>query len=101
MKALIICLLLFVISGCVKKDVPTTGAIHGVVRESETGQPLSGCSVMLMPTGMTATTGGDGSFQFEDLLPDTYSVEVSCYGYYTNKKSIIVAVSERDRRAHV
>lgn len=94
MKALIICLLLFIISGCVKKDVPTTGAIHGVVRESETGQPLSGCSVMLMPTGMTATTGGDGSFQFEDLLPDTYSVEVSCYGYYTNKKSIIVGVSE-------
>ena len=85
---------LAVLGGCVKKDIPTTGAIHGVVKDSESAQPLVGCSVMLMPTGATTVTGTDGSFHFQDILPDTYSVEVSCHGYYTNKKSIIVGVSD-------
>lgn len=74
--------------------MPTTGAIHGVVKDSENAQPLIGCSVMLMPTGATTVTGTDGSFHFQDILPDTYSVEVSCHGYYSNKKSIIVGVSD-------
>lgn len=91
---LLLCVLAWAFAGCVKKDVATTGAIHGTVRDSESNQPLPGCSVMLMPTGMTATTGTDGSFHFEELLPDTYSVEVSCYNYYTNKKSIIVGVAD-------
>lgn len=94
MRHLLFCLLLIGLAGCVKKEIPTTGAIHGTVRDSETNQPLAGCAVMLLPTGTTATTGNDGSFHFEDLLPDTYSVEVSCYNYYTNKKSIIVGVND-------
>lgn len=85
---------MFLFVGCVKKEIPTTGAIHGTVRESVTAQPLAGCSVMLMPTGMTTVTGSDGSFHFENILPDTYSVEVSCHGYYSNKKSIIVGINE-------
>ena len=94
MRHLLFCLLLIGFAGCVKKEIPTTGAIHGVVKDSENAQPLVGCSVMLMPTGATTVTGTDGSFHFQDLLPDTYSVEVSCYGYYSNKKSIIVGVSD-------
>ncbi len=94
MKHIFICLALFTFAACVKTDIPTTGAIHGVVKDIENAQPLVGCSVMLMPTGTTTVTGADGSFHFQDLTPDTYSVEVSCYGYYTNKKSITVGVSD-------
>lgn len=94
MRHILICLVLVIFVGCVKKDIPTTGAIHGLVKDSETAQPLAGCSVMLMPTGATTVTGTDGSFHFQDILPDTYSVEVSCHGYYTNKKSITVGVSD-------
>ena len=94
MRHLLFCLLLIGFAGCVKKEIPTTGAIHGVVKDSENAQPLVGCSVMLMPTGATTVTGTDGSFHFQDILPDTYSVEVSCHGYYTNKKSITVGVSD-------
>ena len=94
MKHFLIFVILFSLLGCVKSEVATSGAIHGVVKDAETAQPLVGCSVMLMPTGVTTVTGTDGSFHFEDIAPDTYSVEISCYGYYSNKKSIIVSAGE-------
>ena len=91
MKYFLISVILFSLLGCVKSEVATSGAIHGVVKDAETAQPLAGCSVMLMPTGATTVTGSDGSFHFEDIAPDTYSVEISCYGYYTNKKILLSA----------
>ena len=94
MKHFLIFVILFSLLGCVKSEVATSGAIHGVVKDAETAQPLVGCSVMLMPTGATTVTGTDGSFHFEDIAPDTYSVEINCYGYYSNKKSIIVSAGE-------
>lgn len=94
MRQVLICLLLVAFVGCVKKDIPTTGTVYGIVKDNQTAQPLAGCSIMLMPTGITTVTGTDGSFHFEDLLPGTYSVEVSCYGYNNEKKSIIVQAGE-------
>ena len=86
--------LVALLAGCVKREETMVGGIYGTVKDAETAQPLAGCSVMLMPGGMTIVTGEDGAFHFEDVLPDTYSLEASCYGYYSNKKSIVVMAGE-------
>ena len=86
--------LIALLAGCVKREETMVGGIYGTVKDAETAQPLAGCSVMLMPGGMTIVTGEDGAFHFEDVLPDTYSLEASCYGYYSNKKSIVVMAGE-------
>ncbi len=78
------------ITGCVSKIKSSTGDISGVVKDAQTSEPLKGCSVMLQPTGNTITTGEDGTFFFDKLMPETYTVEASCYGYSTNKKTVDV-----------
>ncbi len=87
-------ILIALLAECVKREETMVGGIYGTVKDAETAQPLAGCSVMLMPGGMTIVTGEDGAFHFEDVLPDTYSLEASCYGYYSNKKSIVVMAGE-------
>ncbi|MDE7074255.1 MAG: carboxypeptidase regulatory-like domain-containing protein [Odoribacter sp.] len=78
-------------TGCVHKVVSSTGDIYGVVKDAKTSEPLKGCAVMLQPTGITMITGDNGTFNFKELTPDTYTIEASCYGYSTNKRSITVA----------
>lgn len=90
MKHIILLFTLFIAISCVDKIAPTTSSIHGVVKDAETAQPLIGCAITLVPTGATTVTGQDGAYHFENVAPDTYSVEVSNYGYYANKKSVVV-----------
>ncbi len=85
-------LLAFVILsiGCVHRVLSGTGDIYGTVKDAKTSEPLKGCSVKLQPIGLTTITGDNGTFNFKELLPDTYTIETSCYGYATNKNTIVV-----------
>ncbi|WP_370321421.1 carboxypeptidase regulatory-like domain-containing protein [Actinoplanes sp. ATCC 53533] len=54
-------------------DLPSTYSISGKVL-SMSGTGISGAKVTLDPTGMQATTSSDGTYRFDGLIPDTYTV---------------------------
>lgn len=83
-------ILVCLFNACTKDEVETTGGISGFVTSSSNGEPLSRVSVMLNPGGETATTGDDGRYEFGDLEPDIYTIQVQCDGYKTNTKRISV-----------
>ncbi|GHV48903.1 hypothetical protein FACS1894181_06000 [Bacteroidia bacterium] len=70
------------------------GAIHGVVKDKETSQPVQGCTVTLLLAGeggRSITTGTDGTFLFDDLAPNSYGIDVVRSGYVSeNKRNISV-----------
>jgi hypothetical protein len=65
-------------------DIPITGTsistVSGKVVDSSTGLPVSDANITLN-TGATINSKGDGSFMFDALIPDTYSITVSKSGY--------------------
>ena len=77
------------------KAAPTKGSICGTVADAATGTPLSGCSVILQPNELSATTTNDGYYQFGDLEPGEYTLLVSKARYKTGSQSnIAVKVGE-------
>ena len=94
-------MLIAVATGCVKREKTMVGGIHGVARDAETAQPLEGCSVTLVPTGTSVVTGADGVFQFNDLVPDTYTLEASCFNYYSTSRSVVVTAAEGSMQVDV
>jgi hypothetical protein len=69
-------------------------AIHGTVKDAETTRPLAGCAISLTPTGASTVTGTDGTFRFENIASNTYSVSASAYGYYESTKSVTVTAGQ-------
>ena len=67
---------------------PTTGGIVGVVTDSVTGAQLSGASVSGDP-GIVITSS-DGSYSFQNLIPDQYTYEIAKSGYTTQVVSVMV-----------
>ena len=69
---------------CSKDEVVTTGTIAGLVTDfANPNQPISGATVVLSSKGLTKTTGSDGRFEFQDLEPGTYTLQVQANGYQT------------------
>jgi len=80
---------------------PATGVISGTVTDSESGDPLSGATVVISSgfggTAVrdTVTTGADGTFSFEELAAGTYTVTVSLSGYETfTRRNVTVREDE-------
>ena len=59
----------FIVAGCTKDEVDTTGTIYGIVNDADNGEPVSGVYIVLNPGGKTANTGSDGRFEFLDMEP--------------------------------
>jgi serine protease AprX len=68
---------------------PTTGRLEGTIN-STTGAPIDGASVSLDLTTLSATTGTDGTYAFEELEPATYTVTASKDGYESASGEITV-----------
>lgn len=77
-------------SSCVEPELDDYGTIHGMVTDAVSGSPIANASVMLSPGGLTTTTGSDGSFQYVDIVPGEYTVQVMANGYQVNNKSVTV-----------
>ena len=61
-------------------SAPGTIAFFGTIRDSTTGEPLAGVSVVL--SGLVrATTGADGTFLLRDLAKSVYAVRFERAGY--------------------
>ena len=76
--------------GCEVELPNFMGGIYGIVSDSQTGEPISNAQVMLSPGNRTTVTGNDGHFEFKDLEPMQYKLQVSANGYNTNSKQITV-----------
>lgn len=71
-------------------SLPLSGAIHGTVVDSESGNPVVGARVRLLELGRSELSHGDGSFHFDNLAPATYAVSVSRVGYAPAERSVRV-----------
>lgn len=86
--------------GCSKIDnTGNTGSIYGIV--TITGEPLKGIGVSLFVDDallLKTVTYDDGHYEFSDLQPREYTLEVETEGYETFSTTVIVE-SGRQARA--
>ena len=81
-------ILIIALCGCAKDEVETNGTIYGIVNDADNGEPIQDGHIALNPGGKTANTGSDGRYEFLDLEPGQYTIQISKSGYKTNTKRI-------------
>ena len=82
------------------QDEVTVGKISGVVSDKNTGEPVATVSAVLSPGGNSTVTGTDGSFEFVDLGPGEYTVNINKEGYKDNNK-VVTVVAGQTTQAHL
>lgn len=87
--------LIVALCGCAKDEVETRGTIYGIVNDADNGEPVQDGHIALNPGGKTANTGSDGRYEFLDLEPGQYTIQISKPGYKTNTKRINVVAGEQ------
>ena len=86
-----VCLLIGCISaGCSEDETPGFGSIYGIVTDAKSSQPVYGATVVLSPGNHSTTTGVDGHYEFVDLEPGQYKIQVQASGYQVNSSQIQV-----------
>ena len=93
--SILCCLVISLLVACAKDEVDTTGSIYGIVNDADNGEPVSGAHVVLNPGGKTTNTGSDGRYEFLDLEPGQYTIQISKNGYKTNTKRISFVAGEQ------
>jgi len=81
---------------CAQKDVNTSVTIYGTVVDADTQDPIQGVYMTLTPGSQECYSGSDGSYLFEDLNKQQYTVVAAMGGYRTDRKT--VNMEESDRR---
>src|SRR5690349_11125160 len=77
----------------------TNGRLGGTVTEAQTGAPVPGATVTVSGGSLiggprTVTTGDDGHYEFVELPPGSYNVEVSYSGVKPIRRRIVVRQGE-------
>ena len=86
-----------ILTSCAKDIVDLTGDIQGTVKDYATGQLLSSCNVSLSPGGKSTSTDANGSFSFENLVADTYTLTFGKSGYNNETQDVSVVTGETTR----
>ena len=81
---------LCMMTSCEKEKPVATGKFQGIVTNSITGEPIKSVNISLSPTGLSAVTGSDGRYQFNNLEPGQYTVQGMKEGYESNTKNITI-----------
>ncbi len=89
--------LIVLFASCISDEVPSNGDIAGVIKDASTNQTLQGCLITLSPSGNTISTGSDGLYSFNSLLPTSYSLEVRKEGYKAEKKEVTVTPGQTSK----
>lgn len=97
-KALIFISILAFISSCISTDVDVSSGLTGVVIDSDTSSPLSGCIVSIMPGNRSVSTNSEGFFDFGTLDMGEYTVIVSLKDY---GKSVTEVKLEALKPSHI
>jgi hypothetical protein len=102
--SLVLLVLFGVITGCRETPINTNpvprgsqivGEINGVVRDGNTGAPLSGVTLRLIgPDGdLTTTTNADGIYVFRNLQVGTYKITAAAPSGYAPTRTRNVAIA--------
>jgi len=81
---------------CKEPEPETTGNILGTVTNKTTNEPIAGAIVTLTPGNTSTGTGSDGKFNFNDLEPKEYTIQIVKDGFKTNEKSIMVYIGKEN-----
>ena len=73
-------------------DYVRPGSIAGEVKDAD-GNPISGATVRLNST-VSTTTDANGNFVFNDVVPGTYTINVSKEGYHAFEQSVTLVADE-------
>lgn len=88
------CLALTFLVACTEEPVETTGSIYGIVNDANDGEPVSMAHVSLNPGGKATNTGSDGRYEFLNMEPGQYTIQITKAGYTTNTKQITVVAGK-------
>ena len=92
---LILLISVLVNSGCDPvTEYSVYGTIKGIVTDYDTGMPISGASIMIVPGNQTVMSDENGSFEFLDLDSGQYTLSIQKSGYQANRKIVNVVVGE-------
>lgn len=73
-----------------------TGNIHGLVTDyGNANAPIAGATVTLNLKGLTKTTGSDGRYEFTNIEPGTYTIQVMASNYRTTTKQVTVYADQQ------
>jgi outer membrane receptor protein involved in Fe transport len=90
--SLLLVLLLALSSGRAAAQSLTTGAIQGVVKDEETGQPLPGVEVWV--GSQFAVTDTDGAYKLTEILPGTYDVVFKFEDASATKTGVMIGAND-------
>ncbi len=92
-----ILLFLLVLSSCAKDIVDLTCSIEGVVKDKDTGVPLTNCEIQITPSNNSVTTANNGVYSFKELEPGEYTLTYSRSGYITDSRTVSVNAGETSK----
>ncbi|MCB5272237.1 MAG: carboxypeptidase regulatory-like domain-containing protein, partial [Candidatus Cloacimonetes bacterium] len=70
------------------------GHLSGTVTTGAGNTPLEGVLVQIIDAGYEATTDAEGEYEIRYVLPDTYNVSFSRYGYITQTQVLVLEEEE-------
>lgn len=83
------------ICSCATDERELTASISGYVTDfTNANTPIAGASVAINSKGLTKTTGSDGRYEFRDVEPGTYTIQVAANGFQTTTKQTSVYAGE-------
>jgi len=85
------------LAGAQAENEDPTGTLKGIVRDSETLEPLIGVNIYLPQTEQGTTTLTDGTFTLKEISTGVYTVRISYVGYETKMLTDIVIYSNKTR----
>ena len=88
-------LLGLLVTGCSDDEDVLVGNIYGIVTNHQTGEPVKNASVILSPSNRTTVTGDDGHYEFAEVDPGQYKIQVSAKGFFTDSRQISVTAAQR------
>ena len=72
-----------------------SGAIEGIVRDGNSGCPLTTANVVLVDTEHGAVTGADGRFLLSAISPGKHPIVVSHVGYTSTSRELTLRAGDR------
>ena len=85
---------IFTFIACEEELPELYGEIYGVVYDKETSEPIRGAEVILSPGNKSTVTGFNGQYEFKELDPRQYELQVSASGYNSNSRQITAIAGE-------